>query len=86
MLRAVGTGLVAAVVQSRLHELNLVISLYYFVPLPPPRRICNFVVSLLATLRKNVRTHLLEIFREGWQLANEQMIKFWWRSGSRIRM
>jgi len=25
---------------------------------------------------------LLENFREDWQLANEQMIKFWWRSGS----
>jgi len=23
-----------------------------------------------------------EIFRERWQWANEQMIKFWWRSGS----
>jgi len=31
---------------------------------------------LLATLRKNVRTDLHEIFREGWQWANEQMIKF----------
>jgi len=27
---------------------------------------------------------LHEIFREGWQWANEQMIKFWWRSRSRI--
>jgi len=26
---------------------------------------------------------LHEIFREGWQWANEQTIKFWWRSGSR---
>jgi len=25
---------------------------------------------------------LHEIFREGWQWASEQMIKFWWRSGS----
>jgi len=25
---------------------------------------------------------LYKIFREGWQWANEQMIKFWWRSGS----
>jgi len=25
---------------------------------------------------------LHEIFVEGWQWANEQMIKFWWRSGS----
>ena len=27
---------------------------------------------------------LHEIFREGWQWASEQMVKFWWRSGSRI--
>jgi len=32
-------------------------------------------VCLLATLRKNFR-------REGCQWANEQIIKFWWRSGS----
>jgi len=65
--------------------------------LPPPRRICNrrclfvclFVslsVCLLATLRKKLRTDLHEIFKEGWQRANEQMIKFWWQSGSRIRI
>jgi len=39
---------------------------------------------LLATLRKNFRTDLHEIFREGLQWANEQMIKCWWRSGSAI--
>jgi len=39
-------------------------------------------VCLLATLRKNFRTDLHEIFREGWQWANEQVIKFWWRYGS----
>jgi len=27
---------------------------------------------------------LHEIFREGWQWASEQTIKFWWRSGSQI--
>jgi len=31
---------------------------------------------LLATLRKNIQTDLHEIFREGWQQANEQMINF----------
>jgi len=36
-------------------------------------------------LRKNFATDLHEIFREGWQWANEQLVKFWWRSGSRIR-
>jgi len=29
---------------------------------------------------------MYEIFREGWQWANEQMIKFWWRSRSRIQI
>ena len=57
--------------------------------LPPTRRLCFrrcLSVSLLATLRKNVRTDLHEIFRNGWQRSNEQMVKFWWRSGSRIRI
>jgi len=34
-------------------------------------------VCLLATLHKNSQTDLHEIFREGWQCANEQMITFW---------
>ena len=33
-------------------------------------------VRLLATLHKNFETNLHEIFREGWQWANEQMIRF----------
>jgi len=41
-------------------------------------------VYLLATLRKNFQTDLHEIFREGWQWANERMIKFQWRSGHRL--
>jgi len=45
--------------------------------------VCLFV-CLLATLSKNFGTDLHEIFWEGWQWSNEQMIKFWWRSGSRI--
>jgi len=40
---------------------------------------------LLATLHKIFRTDFHEIFRKGWQWANEQTIKFWWSSGSRIR-
>jgi len=43
--------------------------------------VCMFVY-LLATLRKNFPTDLHEIFTEGWQWVNEQMIKFWLRSGS----
>jgi len=42
-------------------------------------------VCLLA-VHKNVQMDLHEIFREGWQWVNEQTIKFWWRSGSRIRI
>ena len=42
--------------------------------------VCLFV-CLLPTLRENFRTDLHEIFREGWQWANEQTIKFWWRFG-----
>jgi len=59
--------------------------------LPPPRRLCFrrclsvfLSVCLLATLRKIFLTNLHEIFREGWQWANEQTIKFWWRFGSGI--
>jgi len=37
---------------------------------------CCLPVCLLATLRKNFRTDLHEILREGWQQASEQMIKF----------
>jgi len=41
-----------------------------------------FSVCLLATLRKNFQTNLHGISREGCQWASEQMITFWWRSGS----
>jgi len=54
--------------------------------LPPPSRICNCVVyssvCLLATLRKNFQTNLHEIFRECWQWTSEEMVEFWWWSGS----
>jgi len=43
-------------------------------------------VCLLASLRKNFKTDLHKIFKEGWQWVNEQTIKFWWPSGSRIRV
>ena len=39
----------------------------------------SLFVCLSATLRKNFRTNLHEIFREDWQWASEQMVKFWWR-------
>jgi len=29
---------------------------------------------------------LHQIFREGWQWGHEQMFKFWWLSGSQIRI
>jgi len=44
--------------------------------------VCLFL-CLLATLRKNLRTDLHEIFKDGWQWANEQIVKFWWQSGLR---
>ena len=54
--------------------------------LPPPSGLCFrpcLPVCSLATLRKNFRRNVVpESFREGWQLANEQLIKFCWRSGS----
>ena len=53
--------------------------------LHPPRWLCNrccLSVCLLTTLRKNFRTDLHKIFREAWQWAIEQLVKFWWRFGS----
>ena len=49
----------------------------------PRRRLCFrrcLSVCLLATLCKNFQTDLHESFREGW--AIDQLIKFWWQSGS----
>jgi len=46
--------------------------------LPPARRICFrrcLSVCLLATLRKNFRTDLHEVFRKGWQWTSEQITK-----------
>ena len=40
----------------------------------------HLFVCLLATSRKNFRTDLHDIFREGWQWAIEQMVRFRWRS------
>ena len=31
---------------------------------------------------QNFQTDLHQIFREDWQWANEQMVRFWWRIGS----
>jgi len=44
-----------------------------------------FVVVCLSVsnfAQKNFQTDWHGIFREGWQWASEQMVKFWWRSGS----
>jgi len=48
--------------------------------------ISSLSLCLLATLRNNFQTDLHEIFRAGWQWATEQTVKFWWRSGSQIRI
>ena len=45
----------------------------------------SLFVCLLATLHKNFQADLHEIFKEGWQRANEQTFKFWWRFGSPSR-
>jgi len=47
--------------------------------LPPPRRLCFCCCLSVATLRKNFGTDLPEIFGK---VGSEQMIKFWWQSGS----
>jgi len=44
----------------------------------------SFVVCLLATLHKNFQTDLHESFGEGLQWADEQLIKFWWRSDQHL--
>jgi len=41
-------------------------------------------VCLLATFRKIFQTDLHEIFKDGWQWAGKQRIKFWWQSGHRL--
>jgi len=46
--------------------------------------VCLFV-CLLTTSCKNFQMDLHEIFR-GWKWAIEQVIKFWWQSGSQIRI
>jgi len=45
---------------------------------------CVFVVVCLfvSDFAQKLRTDLHDIFGEGWQWANEQTVKFWWRSGS----
>ena len=75
--------------------------IYHFVTCPEPKRniftsakedmqsslfVCLFVCLFVATLRKNFRTDLHEIFTVGWQWASEQVLKFWWRSNLRIRI
>jgi len=51
------------------------------------RYTCHFNVVVMQTNGNDVAilawlTDLHEIFREGWQWVSEQMVKFWWRSGS----
>ena len=83
---------IAAVELHRVRIYILITSILFIIT-SPSSRICNrrylFVclfVYLLATLRKNFRTDLHDIFRESLQWANEQVVKFRCRSGSRNRM
>jgi len=41
-----------------------------------------FVCLSVSNFAQKLQMDLHEIFRESWQRANEQMIKFRWRSGS----
>jgi len=82
------TSLLLCPVSSFIKQITFILYL-----LPLPRRICThhrlsvcLFVCLLATLCKNFWTNLHKIFREGRQWANEQVIKFWWWSGSWIRI
>jgi len=54
---------------------------FYITLLTSAKRLCNRVVCLLVFLRKDLRTDLHKIYREGWQRASEQTVEFWWRSG-----
>jgi len=61
--------------------LVLVLCLVVFITSAKEDRRCLFVclcVCVLASLRKNFRTDLHEIFRDGRKWATEQTIKFWW--------
>ena len=44
-----------------------------------------FIVVCLSVSNFAQKLPSQETFREGWQWADEQMIKFWWRSGSGIQ-
>ena len=50
------------------------------------RYVIVMVCLSVSNLCKNFGTDLHEILREGWLWANDQMIKFWWRSGPWIRI
>jgi len=49
--------------------------------LPPPRRICSRRCLSISNFAQKL-PDLHDFFMEGWQWANEQMMEFWWRSGS----
>jgi len=56
--------------------------------LPPLRKMFSslFVCLFVSSFAQNFGTDLHDIFTEGWEWANEQIIKFWWRSGSGIQI
>ena len=60
------------------------------VSLPPPRKICNCrclsVCLSVSKFAQKLPNGFAWNFRKGWQWANEQIIKFWWWSGSRIQV
>jgi len=84
-LRASTGGVLATKSERKMLASTCLYPLYAWLLLPSPRRLCFrccLFVCLLATLRKNFRTDLHDMFCEGWQWISEQLFKFWWRSGS----
>ena len=70
-------------------------SVCYFASLHPPRSLGGYVIvvvcfsvylSVCLSVCLSVSSFVQKLFREGRQWANEQMIKFWWRTRSRIRI
>ena len=80
-----GTVTVLIIGALNIHPANNAFILDLFLHLP--RRICNRRCLSVCLSASNIAQKLLnemhETFRKGWQWANEQTIKFWWRSDSR---
>jgi len=55
---------------------------FYITLLTSAKRLCNRGCLSVSNLgKKNLRTDLHNIYREGWRWASEQMVELWWRCG-----